>query len=510
MNGFSPSKHGSNHPYFRSASNQYHPTNFSPLSVPSHSTSTINPNIFHQILRHTNDIFNKEYYLPRPTEHHSTLDEPIRHTPSTSPYASHIYHSPSPRIVHSPADRISNPTSSIINTPVTSPYSNLNLSRSSPSSIDMCNNNSSIINSMQPSPLTNSSTSSHAAPKKRILNALKQEAQDEQQNNQLIQDFSPVIEQNFEQDKQQINNIENSSSIEDSTYSLTLKIIPDDDQPKKLTSAFLITTPSSSSTNNSSISSSSSSTNTHFNYENFTQTKQQSGNLTQSSFQWPLQVSQFRRQQSINNSNQISNPIPTTPYTPPPMLSPFRKGPGLYYQVFSQTTPAAQQTSAATTPVLPYTPIPDERLGPKINIGKEYQANIPKLKLNVDEDNENNDELLFSPSQLIYLDENSLEKYEQLSRTNPLLFSPRHSPTLYPIELVYMLLHEYNGDLQRTLASLLDGTAQDIKQCRPLHRYHFSECDTWTKEEIDAFTKAMESSEKNFLLISRAVCFSCY
>jgi hypothetical protein len=116
------------------------------------------------------------------------------------------------------------------------------------------------------------------------------------------------------------------------------------------------------------------------------------------------------------------------------------------------------------------------------------------------------DELLFSPSQLAYLDENSLEKYEQLSRTNPLLFSPRHSPTLYPIELVYMLLHEYNGDLQRTLAALLDGTAQGIKQCRPLHRYHFPECDTWSTEEIDAFTKAMETSEKNFLLVSRAVC----
>ena len=120
------------------------------------------------------------------------------------------------------------------------------------------------------------------------------------------------------------------------------------------------------------------------------------------------------------------------------------------------------------------------------------------------------DELLFSPSQLRQLDEQALEKYEQLSRTNPLLFSPRHSPTLYPIELVYMLLHEYNGDLQRTLAALLDGTAHDIKQCRPLHRYRFPECDTWTKEEIDAFTKAMKTSEKNFLLISQAVCVLSY
>jgi hypothetical protein len=118
------------------------------------------------------------------------------------------------------------------------------------------------------------------------------------------------------------------------------------------------------------------------------------------------------------------------------------------------------------------------------------------------------DELLFSPCQLPYLDEYALDKYEQLSRTNPYLFSPRHSSTLYPIELVYMLLHEYHGDLQRTLASLLDGTAHDIKQCRPLHRYQFPECEPWTNDEIDAFTKAMETSERNFQLISRAVRYT--
>ncbi len=37
------------------------------------------------------------------------------------------------------------------------------------------------------------------------------------------------------------------------------------------------------------------------------------------------------------------------------------------------------------------------------------------------------------------------------------------------------------------------------------HYIDIPECETWTKEEIDAFTKAMETSDKNFLLISRAV-----
>ncbi|CAF3090391.1 unnamed protein product [Rotaria sp. Silwood2] len=115
------------------------------------------------------------------------------------------------------------------------------------------------------------------------------------------------------------------------------------------------------------------------------------------------------------------------------------------------------------------------------------------------------DELLFSSSELSYLDEKSLEKFEQLNRMNPFLFSPRQSPKSYSLELIYMLLHEYNGDLPRTLAALLEGTVNDIKQCRPLHSYHFLDCDKWTKEEIDAFTKAMQTSEKNFQSISRAV-----
>lgn len=307
----------------------------------------------------------------------------MRFAPATSPYATHIYHSPSPRIVHSPAEKIPNPTASVINTPVTSPYSNLTASRGSPASIDMCNN-SSINYNMQPSPLTNS-TPSLAAPKKRILNALKQEAQDEQQNNNtFIQDFSPIIDLEKSQTHQ-------GNTLEESTSSVISKTVSDVETMKKSASAFLISTPSSSTTTNSSTSSSSTSSSKHFNYDHLPQInllKPNNDNLnpTNSSFQWPLQISQFRRQQSLNIGIQTPNPIPTTPYTPPPMLSPFRKGPGLYYHVFSQNTPAIPPSSAATTPGVPFTPIQDEISGPKMNIGKEYQADIPKLRTKFDDD----------------------------------------------------------------------------------------------------------------------------
>ncbi|CAF3792040.1 unnamed protein product [Rotaria magnacalcarata] len=222
------------------------------------------------------------------------------------------------------------------------------------------------------------------------------------------------------------------------------------------------------------------------------------------SFHWP---SQLRRQLSLNLAKQTLNPLPSTPYTPPPMLSPFRRGPGLYYRVFSHPGTCTESPSIPTTPLPPGTPVGEESTVPKINIGRDYQANIPKLRTNFDDDDDaaTGEELLFSPTQLSCLDEKSLETFEELNRRNPFLFSPRDSPKAYPLELIYMLLHEYNGDLSRTLAALLEGTAKDIKQCRQLHCYHFLDCDTWTKEEIDAFTKAIQTSEKNFGLVSRAV-----
>lgn len=273
-----------------------------------------------------------------------------------------------------------------------------------------------------------------------------------------------------------------------------LEIIPDIDSPvKKNMSGFLIGTPSS---NGGSSSSSSTSSQKHFNYDELPVQKPRES--TQSSFQWP---SQFRRQLSLTIPNQISNPLPSTPYTPPPMLSPFRKGPGLYYRAFSHLG-LSHETSS-----IPTTPIPDESASPKINIGRDYQAIIPRLRTDLNEyTDDSGDELLFSPLDSHSFDEKSLEKFEQLNRMNPYLFSPRHSPVIYPLELIYMLFYEYHGDLQRTIAALLEGKVNDIKQCRPIHHYRFPECEQWTKVEINAFTKAIQNSDKNFTIVSRAVC----
>ncbi|CAF3951419.1 unnamed protein product, partial [Rotaria sp. Silwood2] len=278
---------------------------------------------------------------------------------TSSPLNEPVHYSPSPNFGHIAVPN-SNPL--IINTPTTSPYSNQYLSHNSPKSPDQkCNKNN---NSMQLSPTTHSTSSSCSslsslnivAPEKQIQNTMKQEIQD---------------------DKQQIN-------IENQTSPLAvLEIVPDIDSPIKKTSisGFLIGTPSSTST--SSASSSSTSNNTHFNYDDVPQRKKPEP--TPSSFYWP---SQLRRQLSLNQTNKILNPLPSTPYTPPPMLSPFRKGPGLYYRVFSQPGTSTEPSSIPATPLPPSTPIGEESAGPKINIGKDYQAIIPKYRTKFDDNDD--------------------------------------------------------------------------------------------------------------------------
>lgn len=419
--------------------------NFSLNTIPSGS---IPENLLH-LMGYSND----------PGRQHSSVPQsekrPLRYAPS--PMSHRSPNTPSEQVYSNGSPSIPNSTS-VINTPATSPYNNLHIDHSPSKPTVQIHDTNGI----------QSSSSSYPDRKQRILASLRHPTP--------VEKPVPIVEE------------------PPSPPPAVLEIIPDLDSPvKKNMSGFLISTPSSNDTS----SSSSASSQKQFHYDEIPQEKKRES--TQSSFQWP---SQFRRQLSLTIPYQISNQVPSTPYTPPPMLSPFRKGPGLYYRAFSQTGQSNE------TPSIPTTPSGDESANPRINIGRDYQATIPPIKTNrnayIDD---TGDELLFSPSDSSFLDDKSLEKFERLYRMNPYLFSPRHSPVIYPLELIYMLLHEYNGDLSRTIAALLEGKVNDIKHCRPIHHYHYSECDSWTKDDIAAYAHATQTSEKNFDIISKKVCW---
>jgi hypothetical protein len=328
-----------------------------------------------------------------------------------------------------------------------------------------------------------------------------------------------------------LNNVQPKLLDNDSQSSSLLKIIPDIDSPRtKTMSGFLIGTPLSI---DASSSASSTSSQGYFAYDSVTVMKRSI--FASSSSQWP---SVLRRHVSLVDGDLALHAPPSTPYTPPPMLSSFRRGSSLYFRLFSEPNPSTKSNSTIVNTALPtFTPIVDESTDPKINIGHEYQAIIPDLRINhrIDDDqgllddyrirnhnvlNSNrfvflsyfrisfvviDDELLFSPTTNEQIDEQALETFEKLYRTDPFIMSSRHTPCIYPLELVYMLLHEYQGDLQHTLTALATGQINDVKECRPLHRIRFPQCDSWTKDEIHAYTKAMQTSEKNFACVSQTV-----
>lgn len=424
------------------------PANFPLSTIASGSL----PEKFLDLLRYSNDTCRQH---PPPPQ----FEKPLRFTSSPMSHRSPNNHQPDQ--FYTNGSPVPNSTS-VINTPATSPYNTLHIDHSPSKLTVQISDTNGIQSSSGPS-----STLSYTDRKQRILASLKHQTPTEKP--------VPIVEE------------------PPSPPPAVLEIIPDLDSPvKKNMSGFLISTPSSNDTS----SSSSASSQKHFNYDEVLPEKKRES--TQSSFQWP---SQFRRQLSLNIPYPISNQVPSTPYTPPPMLSPFRKGPGLYYRVFSHPGQSNDNSS------IPTTPIGDESTNPKINIGRDYQAIIPRLQTDQTEyADDSGDELLFSPLDAHSLEKKSLEKFERLYRLNPYLFSPRHSPVAYPLELIYMLLHEYNGDLARTIAALLEGKANDIKQCRPIHQYRFSECDSWTKEEINAFAQATQTCEKNFEVVSKKVC----
>ncbi|CAF1435291.1 unnamed protein product, partial [Rotaria sordida] len=341
------------HSYVGSSSSYQSPSHIPQYPIhsssPSSSSSSIPTSLLYHFLPNV-ERFKPDFCLPQQIS--SSLNESVRYTQS-------------PHFGHLP---VQNPTSLMINTPITSPYSNQSTSHNSPLSPNQkCNKDN---HNRQLSPNTYSTSSSCSSlsslnimtSQKQIQNTMKQEIQ---------------VNNKQQQQQQQIN-------IENQTSPLAvLEIVPDIDSPikTKTTSAFLIGTPSSSTGTNSS--SSSTSINTHFNYDNIQQIKR--SEPTPSSFYWP---SQLRRQLSLNVTNKTLDPLPSTPYTPPPMLSPFRKGPGLYYRVFSHPGTSTEPSSIPTTPLPPYTPIGEESAGPKINIGKEYQAIIPKCRTKLQDDDD--------------------------------------------------------------------------------------------------------------------------
>ncbi|XP_012724561.2 mitotic deacetylase associated SANT domain protein a [Fundulus heteroclitus] len=210
------------------------------------------------------------------------------------------------------------------------------------------------------------------------------------------------------------------------------------------------------------------------------------------------------------------------PYTPPPILSPVRGGTGLYFSAFLTNIavsnqilpPPATPKSAArsllrstssdiTPPVLPLitdaTPV---CLEPRINIGPQYQAEIPDLQDQLSSQSDQH------KADLVWLplnngdrkqgDEETMEHFMSLACSSVFRGGGTNQ------ELVLHSLHECGGKILETLERLM---LQDPVFPRGHHLagYHYSGSDSWTAEEKCYFNKGISLYRKDFFLVQKLV-----
>ncbi|CAG2161919.1 unnamed protein product, partial [Oppiella nova] len=219
------------------------------------------------------------------------------------------------------------------------------------------------------------------------------------------------------------------------------------------------------------------------------------------------------------------------PYTPPPMLSPVRSGPGLFWHIISgNMTPksgAAIQPkfvysrksssdvkeevlsqSVAQTPTTAYEPydceIPETAyetdIQPHVNIGPSFQARIPAFNKNKDEAKYRTDkgDLVWDPSVAESLTADDIESYLELSCCACVPGSGRNKE--YAMHLLYIS----NGDIQEAIVKLLE-PHPTISDGHPLSDYHYPENDIWVPQEIESYQCALNKCDKDFFSIAKEV-----
>ncbi|KAJ1157360.1 hypothetical protein NDU88_010073 [Pleurodeles waltl] len=208
------------------------------------------------------------------------------------------------------------------------------------------------------------------------------------------------------------------------------------------------------------------------------------------------------------------------PYTPPPMLSPVRQGPGLFSSVIPAHGSAAYSQLPPTplTPTprvllfrnsldggsIPVTPGPGEQtidIEPRINIGPRFQATIPELQspsfLEMEE----------HKATLVWKPLTALENKACLQRVKD--FLNMSCSSVLPgggtnLEYALHSLFEVNGDVMSALEMLLLKNKCRSKS-HPLANYHYAGSDRWTSQERKLFNKLLASNNKDFFQVQKMV-----
>ncbi|NXX63122.1 ZN541 protein, partial [Scopus umbretta] len=201
----------------------------------------------------------------------------------------------------------------------------------------------------------------------------------------------------------------------------------------------------------------------------------------------------------------------SSPYTPPPMLSPIREGSGLYFSTLCSSS-ANRDPNQLLGAVLGRM---DRDFGfclmkdnakisvqPHINIGSRFQAEVPTLR---DRSCFGKDEqaasLVWKPWGDIATNPETQDRVTELLNMACSSVMPGGGTNL---ELALHCLHEARGSVLKALEMLLFGAPQK-SESHPLANYRYAGSDTWTPLEKQLFKKAFCVHKKDFYLIQKEI-----
>ncbi|XP_043075428.1 mitotic deacetylase associated SANT domain protein a isoform X2 [Puntigrus tetrazona] len=210
------------------------------------------------------------------------------------------------------------------------------------------------------------------------------------------------------------------------------------------------------------------------------------------------------------------------PYTPPPILSPVREGSGLYFSAVLSSMAAGSQvlpppstprsatrsllhssSSEITPPVLSVigeaTPV---SLEPRINIGSQYQAEIPELlDGTLALKDQHKATLVWLPNSKADSTPSQDSKLDDLM--NLVCSSVMYGGGTNP-ELAMHCLHECRGDVMEALEMMLMKNPI-FSRNHHLANYHYAGSDSWTVDEKRYFNKGISAYRKDFFLVQKLV-----
>ncbi|KAM6288783.1 zinc finger protein 541 [Aegotheles albertisi] len=200
-----------------------------------------------------------------------------------------------------------------------------------------------------------------------------------------------------------------------------------------------------------------------------------------------------------------------SPYTPPPMLSPVREGSGLYCSTLRSSAGGGDPDRLLRAVLgrverdFGFRLLGDSariRVQPHINVGSEFQAEIPDLRERSQlEEDEEVAALVWKPWGDIVTNPETQHRVTALLDTACSSAVPGGGTN---IELALHCLHEARGDVLEALEVLLSGGAPK-PESHPLADYHYAGSDAWVLPERRLFQRALSRHKKDFHLIQKEI-----